>query len=71
VSFSALPLDIHFAGAAQQKYQIRLIFVSIFRIELLPCGAIRMQVQKATRAGHQEHGAPALFFPSAFRRRPP
>ncbi|WP_439121651.1 hypothetical protein [Marivita sp.] len=36
---SALPLDIYFAGAAQQKYQESLKFVSIFRIELLPCGA--------------------------------
>jgi len=50
VSFSALLLDIYFAGAAQQKYQIYLIFVPIFRIEVLPCGANPMQVQKTLGA---------------------
>ncbi|WP_292289353.1 hypothetical protein [Marivita sp.] len=37
---SALSLDIHFAGAAQQKYPINLRFVPIFRLELLLCGAM-------------------------------
>jgi hypothetical protein len=30
---------IYFAGAAQQKYPESIIFVSIFRIEMLLCGA--------------------------------
>jgi hypothetical protein len=40
VSFSALPLDIYFAGAAQQKYLFHPKFVPIFRVELLLCGAL-------------------------------
>jgi hypothetical protein len=68
---SALPLDIYFAGAAQQKYQFCLEFVPMFRVELLLRSANpRMHLQKQQRARPPKLGAPAPLFPSAFRRSP-
>jgi hypothetical protein len=47
-----LALNIYFAGAAQQKYQTGPEFVSIFRLELLLCGAKRDACAETRKGKH-------------------